>query len=104
MVHPPKQGESSFALYDKETKDIHASLSRRSKKLYDTFQTLTNVTCAPAQGAMYLFPQIYFSQKVQERAKKANKEADELYAMDLLEATGIVHSLPFICACNLFVL
>ena len=95
MVRPPVPGDASFELYEQETKAIHASLERRSIRLQQTLTTLTGVSCAPAQGAMYLFPQITFSQKAHEKAKAMGKQPDEMYALALLEATGIVSFLMF---------
>jgi len=61
MVNPPRRGDESFALYEKERTTIYDSLKRRAEKLSTFFNTLEGVTCNPAHGAMYLFPQIYSS-------------------------------------------
>ena len=38
---------------------------------------------------MYLFPSLHLPEKAAEDAKKLGKQADEVYAMELLKATGI---------------
>lgn len=90
MVNPPREGDISFDLYVKETTMIQESLSRRAVKLRNTLNGMTGISCAPAQGAMYLFPQVQFSKTLIETAREKGKHADEFYAMALLEATGIV--------------
>ena len=49
-VNPPKQGEESFELYEKEKAAIIESLKRRAIKLGKFFNTLEGVTCNEAQG------------------------------------------------------
>jgi hypothetical protein len=56
----------------------------------DALNNLEGVTCNKAEGAMFLFPQIRLSKKAIEAAKKAKKEPDALYALRLLESTGVV--------------
>lgn len=38
---------------------------------------------------MYLFPTIHLPQKAQDAAKEKGKKPDELYCLELLDATGI---------------
>ena len=58
VMTPPKQGDSSYALYKKEVDGIFDALKRRAEKLEDAFNELEGVTCNPAEGSMYLFPSI----------------------------------------------
>ena len=89
MVNPPKQGSPSYALFKQENDSIFESLKRRAEKLCKAFNSLEGVSCNEAQGAMYLFPQIRLPPKAIEAAAKQNKQADELYCMALLNATGV---------------
>jgi len=50
---------------------------------------LPGVSCVESPAALYLFPSLYLPQKAIEEAEKRGKKADEMYAMDLLKATGI---------------
>lgn len=89
MVNPPKNNDPSYALYKKETDTIYESLRQRSQMLADVFNSLEGVTCNNAQGAMYLFPRIEFSNKFLNYAKELNQPADFLYCMELLNSTGV---------------
>ena len=79
MVKPPKEGEPSYPLYKSEMDEIYLSLQRRAKRLHDVFNSLEGMSCNPAQGSMYLFPQIVFPQKFIESAKELGKAPDAIY-------------------------
>ncbi|TPX31593.1 hypothetical protein SmJEL517_g05098 [Synchytrium microbalum] len=89
MVNPPKKGDISYPVYAKETQEVYDTLKRRSIKLADALNSLEDVTCNPAQGALYLFPQIKLPDNAIEAAKKAGKAPDDFYALELLAATGV---------------
>lgn len=89
MVNPPKEGEPSYAQYKEEYDGIFKDLHTRAMALYKAFQEMEGVECQYPQGSMYLYPTIKLSDKAIEAAKKANKGADEMYCMELLDATGI---------------
>ena len=52
--------------------------------MVEKFNQLPGMSCQPADGAMYLMPKIEIPQKAIEEAKKQGKEADVMYALDLL--------------------
>ncbi|KAI9357230.1 pyridoxal phosphate-dependent transferase [Zopfochytrium polystomum] len=89
MVNPPKQGDESFPLYNKEMTGIYESLRRRAVTLRNALNKLEGVSCNPAQGAMYLFPTITLPPKAVEAAKAAGKQPDEFYCLELLNNTGV---------------
>ncbi|CAG8490407.1 13700_t:CDS:10 [Acaulospora morrowiae] len=89
MVKPPKRGEPSYELYQKEIRGIYESLKRRSKKLSNLFNSLEGVTCNNAQGSMYLFPRIRLPRKAIEAASEAGKKPDVFYCLAMLNATGV---------------
>ncbi|KAJ5225579.1 hypothetical protein N7468_006804 [Penicillium chermesinum] len=89
MVNPPKAGEPSYELYDKEYSGIRDGLAQRALALYDAFQRMEGVECQKPQGAMYLFPKIELPAKAVEAAKAENRAADEFYCLRLLDATGV---------------
>ncbi|PWN36747.1 putative alt1-alanine aminotransferase [Meira miltonrushii] len=89
LVRPPKKGEESFELYQKEVDSIHQTLLERSRKMADKFNQLEGIQCGEAQGALYLFPSIKLPQKAMEKAKEEKRKPDEYYCLRLLDATGI---------------
>ncbi|WWD19316.1 hypothetical protein CI109_103774 [Kwoniella shandongensis] len=89
MVSPPKKEDASYATWFKETSLIQDNLKSRSNLMAEHFNKMDGISCNPAEGAMYLFPRIHMPQKAIEEAKKRGKEADVMYALDLLDATGI---------------
>ncbi|WVQ80001.1 hypothetical protein IAT38_002102 [Cryptococcus sp. DSM 104549] len=89
MVSPPKEGDESYPLWLEETSFIQNNLKSRSNLMAEHFNKMEGVSCNPAEGAMYLFPQIHMPEKAIAKAKELGKEADVMYALDLLDATGI---------------
>ncbi|KAJ1893565.1 alanine transaminase [Kickxella alabastrina] len=89
MVNPPKVGDPSHAQYEQEMDDIYQSMKRRAKKLAIAFNSLPNMSCNDAQGAMYLFPNIELPKAFVEEAEAKGQAPDSLYCMQMLEATGI---------------
>ncbi|KAJ5662045.1 alanine aminotransferase [Penicillium maclennaniae] len=89
MVNPPREGEPSYELYQKEYNGIRDSLRKRAFALYDAFQRMEGVECQEPQGSMYLFPTIKLPNGAVEAAKAEGRPADEFYCLRLLEATGV---------------
>ncbi|KAL6641153.1 hypothetical protein ACP70R_019334 [Stipagrostis hirtigluma subsp. patula] len=54
------------------------------------FNRLEGVTCSKAEGAMFVFPSVRLPKKAITAAEERNMEPDVLYALRLLENTGIV--------------
>ncbi|KAG8933612.1 hypothetical protein FRC02_011534 [Tulasnella sp. 418] len=89
LVRPPKEGDESYALWKQETDAIHQALARRTKFMTARLNALPGMSCAPALGALYLYPKIELPPKAIEAAKKAGKEPDMFYAHAVLDETGI---------------
>ncbi|KAL2208194.1 PLP-dependent transferase [Sarocladium strictum] len=89
MVNPPREGEPSYELYNKEYNGIFEGLRSRATALHKAFSEMEGVECDEPQGSMYLFPTIKLPAGAAEAAKKEDRTADEFYCMRLLEATGI---------------
>ncbi|KAI8147895.1 pyridoxal phosphate-dependent transferase [Fennellomyces sp. T-0311] len=89
MVAPPKKGDPSYELYQKEMTGLYESLRRRSKKLEAVFNDMEGVTCQPAMGSMYLFPRIRLPEKACKKAEELHMLPDAFYAQEMLEATGV---------------
>lgn len=89
MVRGPKPGDASFEQFSKEEADIFQGLQRRSKKLVERLNQAEDIVCNPADGAMYAFPSVQLPEGAILEAEKRNMSPDALYAMSLLEETGI---------------
>jgi aspartate/methionine/tyrosine aminotransferase len=89
MVRPPAPQDESYALFQQENNDIYEGLKERSQKLVEGLNKIPGITCVPAEGAMYAFPRVDVPEKAIERAKELGTTPDNLYALSLLEHTGI---------------
>jgi alanine transaminase len=84
LVDPPKPGDASYELWHEETSATQQGLKDRSAYMSERFNALPGMSCQPAEGAMYLFPQIEMPEKAVAKAKEAGKPADVMYALELL--------------------
>lgn len=89
MVRPPRPGDASYALWKSETDATHAALAQRTKTMAARLNTLEGVSCVDSPGALYLYPRIRLPAGAIEAARKAGKQPDTLYALELLDETGI---------------
>lgn len=89
MVRPPRPGDPSYPLWKTETEATHAALAQRTKTMAERLNSLSGVSCVDSPGALYLFPRIRLPPAAIEAAHKAGKEPDTLYALELLDDTGI---------------
>jgi len=89
MVDPPKEGEHSYDQFQREESDIMVSLIRRSALLVKGLNAIEGIDCQPAEGAMYAFPSIKIPTGAVDAAKGEGQSPDTMYALSLLEATGI---------------
>lgn len=89
MVNPPQPNSPSYSTYCQERDAILSSLKRRAKLVEKELNSCSGVKCNPVEGALYAFPSITLPAKLVEEGKKVGKAPDVLYALALLEATGI---------------
>jgi alanine transaminase len=89
MVYPPQPGGESYDLFQRETNTIYEGLKERSQKLVAGLNSIPGISCVNAEAAMYAFPRIEVPQKAIERAKEMGTTPDNLYALSLLQDTGI---------------
>ncbi|KAJ2005217.1 alanine transaminase [Coemansia thaxteri] len=89
MVNPPRPGDPSHAQYMAEIEAVYESMKRRAKRLAKAFNSLPNMSCNDAQGAMYLFPRVELPLAFVEEAKAKGQQPDLMYCMQMLETTGI---------------
>ena len=80
MVTPPRPGEASFTIYDREYKELQRNLEEKAKLMYEGINRIPGMHTAEIQGAMYAFPHLDLP---------AGK-TDVDYCTTLLEETGIL--------------
>lgn len=89
MVSPPLPGDESYELFKQENEQIFQGLKERSKKLVEGLNKIPGISCVMAEGAMYAFPSIEVPEKAFQKAQELGTTTDNLYAISLLEETGI---------------
>lgn len=89
MVNGPKPGDVSYESHEAEKKAIFDSLKRKAKIAEDGFNAIDGFSCQKAQGAMYCFPKVTLPEKALEAAAASGVSPDAMYAISLLEETGI---------------
>lgn len=89
MLRPPRPYEDSYELFQAENSCIFEGLKERAQKLVEGLNDIDGISCVPAQGAMYAFPKVDVPRRALERAKELGTTPDNLYALSLLEHTGI---------------
>jgi aspartate/methionine/tyrosine aminotransferase len=89
MVNSPKEGGESYDKFKEEERTIFESLARRAKTIVEGLNKIDGIDCEKAEGAMYAFPRLTLSKKAVEYAEANDTTPDSLYALSLLEETGI---------------
>ncbi len=89
MVNGPQEGDESYELHENEKKSIFESLKKRAKIVGDGFNNIPGFSCQNVQGAMYCFPSVTMPPGALEFAQSKGITPDTLYAVSLLESTGI---------------
>lgn len=89
MVRGPEPGDESYKRHEAEKSAIHESLKRRSKIVSEGLNAIPGFSCQPAYGAMYCFPSVKLPAGAIKAAEKDGISPDTLYAVSLLEHTGV---------------
>mmetsp|Transcript_18606 Transcript_18606/g.27306 ORF Transcript_18606/g.27306 Transcript_18606/m.27306 type:complete len:521 (-) Transcript_18606:298-1860(-) len=89
MVRGPEPGSASFKSHEEEKKAIYDSLTRRAKIVGEGLDAIPGFSCQKAQGSMYVFPSIKMPPGAIKAAAKEGTTPDLIYALSLLEETGI---------------
>ncbi|XP_002075264.2 alanine aminotransferase 1 isoform X1 [Drosophila willistoni] len=89
LVNPPKPGEPSYELFQKEKNATLTALKERAELVHKTLSGFEGYKVNPVQGAMYVFPQVEIPPKAIEAAKAKGLAPDVFYAFELLETSGI---------------
>lgn len=89
MVSPPQPGDASFERFRAEESEIYERLKVNAKVLVEGLNSVEGIDCVRAEGAMYAFPRIQLPDKALEAAEEQEMTPDTLYALSLLNETGI---------------
>eukprot|EP00536_Pseudo-nitzschia_multiseries_P010697 jgi/Psemu1/297635/fgenesh1_pm.336_\ len=89
MCRGPQPGDESYASHEAEKAAIFDSLKRRAKIVEEGLDAIPGFSCQPAQGSMYCFPSVEIPQGAIDEARRTGTTPDTLYALSLLERTGI---------------
>ncbi|KAK3610284.1 hypothetical protein CHS0354_029746 [Potamilus streckersoni] len=89
VANPPKPGEPSYELFEKEKSDVLGQLAQKAQLVTKTFNSIEGVSCNVVQGAMYAFPRISLPPKAIQAAQAKGQNPDAFYCFQLLENTGI---------------
>ena len=79
---------TSFSVMSLKTTKPWSS-SRAHTQLVDGLNAIDGITCQPSEGAMYAFPRVELPSKALDAAAEQEQTPDTLYALSLLEETGI---------------
>ena len=89
MVNGPKPGSVSYDSHEAEKQEIYESLKKRAQIATDGFNSIPGFSCQKAQGAMYCFPSVEMPKGAFGVAEAKGIPVDTLYAVSLLESTGV---------------
>jgi alanine transaminase len=89
MVRGPDPGDESYESHEAEKAAIFESLKRRAMIVERGLDSIPGFSCQPAQGAMYSFPSVTLPRGAIDAAKERGVSPDTMYAVSLLESTGI---------------
>ncbi|XP_017493625.1 PREDICTED: alanine aminotransferase 2-like [Rhagoletis zephyria] len=89
IVRPPREGDPSYELFQKEKTAVLASLKGRAQLTTSTLNSLEGVRTNPVAGAMYSFPRISIPEAAVRAAEAVGQKPDFFYVKALLEETGI---------------
>lgn len=89
VVNPPKPGEPSYELFERERQKVLTDLKAKAKLVAETFNSIEGIQCNKVAGAMYAFPRLELPEKAIRAAQAAGQKPDFFYLMALLEEAGI---------------
>lgn len=89
MVRGPEPGDESYESHEAEKKAIFDTLKRNSALVASGLNSIPGFSCQPAAGSMYCFPSVELPQAAVEEASSKGISPDTMYAVSLLQRTGI---------------
>ena len=87
--NPPKKGDPSHELFEKEYNALFESLQRRADTVSKALNKIEGISCQNIDGAMYAFPNIVIPENAVAAAKEKGMAPDAFYCLELLENAGI---------------
>eukprot|EP00581_Thalassiosira_minuscula_P016594 CAMPEP_0183720840 /NCGR_PEP_ID=MMETSP0737-20130205/13349_1 /TAXON_ID=385413 /ORGANISM="Thalassiosira miniscula, Strain CCMP1093" /LENGTH=475 /DNA_ID=CAMNT_0025950785 /DNA_START=344 /DNA_END=1771 /DNA_ORIENTATION=- len=89
MCRGPNRGDVSYQSHEQEKKAIFEGLRDRAQLVSKGLDNIPGFSCQPATGAMYCFPSVHMPPGVVKASQELGFSPDTLYALDLLQSTGI---------------
>ena len=89
MCRGPSPGDVSYESHEREKKAVFEGLKNRAQLVSSGLDSIPGFSCQPATGAMYCFPSVEIPQGAIDEALQQGTTPDTLYALSLLERTGI---------------
>jgi alanine transaminase len=89
MVRGPDPGSESYESHEAEKKAVFDSLKRRAQLVGDGLNSIPGFSCRSPKGSMYCFPSVKMPPGVFKEAEARGVSPDTVYAVSLLEKTGI---------------
>lgn len=89
MCQGPNPGDVSYEAHEREKKAVFEGLKERANLVSEGLNSIPGFSCQPATGAMYCFPSVHMPHGVIKASQEMGFSPDTLYALDLLQSTGI---------------
>lgn len=89
MCRGPDIDDESHAKHEEEKRAIFEGLRERGLVMSGGLDGIPGFSCQPATGAMYCFPSVEMPPGAISASRELGYSPDTLYALDLLQATGI---------------
>ncbi|GIX74844.1 alanine aminotransferase 2-like [Caerostris darwini] len=89
MICPPLSTEPSYPSFVQEWTDIMQSLNEKASIMIKYLNEIDGFECSPQTAATFVFPKIHLPERAIEEAKAKGQNPNTLYALSLLEETGI---------------
>jgi alanine transaminase len=89
MVRGPEPGGESYESHEAEKAHIFNTLKRSAALVSQGLDSIPGFSCQPARGSMYCFPSVELPEGAIDDAAVQGVSPDTLYAVSLLERTGI---------------
>ncbi|KAL9184429.1 hypothetical protein ACHAXT_002515 [Thalassiosira profunda] len=89
MCRGPSPSDVSYESHEQEKRTIFEGLRDRALLVSNGLDQIPGFSCQPATGAMYAFPSVHMPHGVVHAAEELGLSPDTLYALDLLQSTGI---------------
>jgi aspartate/methionine/tyrosine aminotransferase len=89
MCRGPAPSDPSYTTHEAEKHEIWSALKSKAQLVSQGLDNIPGFACQPATGSMYCFPSVQMPEGAIQAAQAAGMTPDTLYALDLLEHTGI---------------